>query len=328
MMEKVSWGIIGCGNVTEAKSGPAFNKVEKSCLTAVMRRNQDLAREYAERHHVPKYYSVADDLINDPDVNAVYIATPPDSHAELAIKALQAGKPVYVEKPMALNYADCLRMIEASESARVPLFVAYYRRALPGFLKVKELIDAGAIGKIRTVNLQLYKSLTEEEKSANKPWRVSPLIAGGGHFVDLASHQLDYFDSLFGPVTEVVSLAKNQAGAYAAEDIVSASFLFENNVILTGSWCFSVPENLRRDTVEIIGEGGSIRFSTFDFLPIELETRYGMETFDFPKPLHVQQNLIQLIVNELLGEGKSPSTGLSAARTTRVIDQILEKYYR
>ncbi|NCB07478.1 MAG: Gfo/Idh/MocA family oxidoreductase, partial [Bacteroidia bacterium] len=99
-MESVRWGIIGVGNVTEVKSGPAFYKTEHSKLVAVMRRDAEKAADYARRHGVEKWYSNATDLINDPEVDAVYIATPPDSHARYAMEAMRAGKPVYVEKPM------------------------------------------------------------------------------------------------------------------------------------------------------------------------------------------------------------------------------------
>ena len=326
-MEQVSWGIIGCGDVTEVKSGPAFNKVPNSRLTAVMRRNGQLAEDYARRHGVPRWYDSAEELINDQEVNAIYIATPPDSHSAYAIEAMKAGKPVYVEKPMAINHSQTLQMIEASEKYNVKLLVAYYRRALPGFLKVKELVDSGRIGAVRTVNIQLYKSLSESELTGNTPWRVIPEIAGGGHFADLASHQLDYLDYLLGPVERVRSVTTNQVGAYPAEDLIGAAFKFNHNVVATGSWCFTVPEFMERDIIEIIGSEGAVRFSCFGFEPVVLVTSEGTETFDFPKPEHVQQNLIDLVVQELTGKGKSPSTGVSAARTNWVMDEVLKEYY-
>ena len=242
----IKWGIIGCGNVTEVKSGPAFNKVKDSCLYAVMRRNFSLAEDYARRHNVPKVYSRATDLINDNEINAVYIATPPGSHAEYAIATIKAGKPVYIEKPMAVNYAECLKINEASEKYKVPVFVAYYRRALPGFLKVKELIEKGAIGDIRFIQIQLFKAPSDYEKAGKLPWRVDPKISGGGHFFDLASHQLDYLDFLFGPVEKVKSIVSNQAGLYKAEDFVTAEFVFRNNIIGTGTWSFSVSPEIGR----------------------------------------------------------------------------------
>jgi predicted dehydrogenase len=324
----VNWGIIGCGNVTEVKSGPAFNKVGGSRLIAVMRRDAVLAEDYARRHNVPKFYSKADDLINDKDINAIYIATPPASHAEYAIASIKAGKPVYIEKPMALNYAECIKINKASEKYQVPAFVAYYRRSLPGYLKVKELIENGSIGEVYFVQVQLFKAPTEEEKTGKLPWRVIPEISGGGHFFDLASHQLDYLDFLFGPVLNINSLVLNQAGLYKAEDFVTANFAFGNNIIGTGTWCFSVlPEN-ERDTIEIFGEKGSIRFSTYNFDPIVLTTSSGPQEFINERPEHVQYNLIEEIVQFLNGEGKVPSTGITGARTSKVMDEIVKDFYR
>ena len=327
-MQKVKWGIIGCGAVTEEKSGPAFNLVPNSELVAVMRRDVAKAADYAKRHKIAKWYGVAEDLINDPDVNAVYVATPPESHARYAIEALKAKKPVYVEKPMALNYKECLEMNKASKAYHTPLFVAYYRRALPGFLKVKELIDGGEIGKVRVVNVKQFKSLSTDEINGNLPWRVDPKIAGGGHFFDLASHLLDYFDYLFGPVQTVKPIALNQSKYYPAEDVVSSVFLFPNNVVVNGCWCFNVPDFYRGDSIEIIGEKGVIKFACFDFIPIELITKAGTQKFDYPKPAHVQQNMVEQVVNAILGNGKAHSTGETAARTSKVLDEAVAEYYK
>ena len=227
-MHDINWGIIGCGNVTELKSGPAFNKVEHSHLVAVMRRNADLAKDYALRHNVPKYYSDADLLINDADINAVYVATPPDTHASYAIAAMKAGKAVYVEKPMARTYAECQEMIRVSEETGMPLFVAYYRRSLPAFLKVKSLIEDGVIGKPLSVNIRLLKSASNnDQKEELQSWHVNPNIAGGGYFYDLASHQLDYLDFILGPIKDAKGIAQNLGGLYQAEDMVSAVFTFQ-----------------------------------------------------------------------------------------------------
>ena len=134
-MRTVRLGIIGCGNVTEVKSGPGFQKAKDSSLVAVMRRTGELAQDYAGRHDVPRWYADAEALIGDPEVDAIYIATPPSSHKEYVILAARAGKPIYVEKPMARTHAECQAMIAICREAGVPLYVAYYRRALPRFLK-------------------------------------------------------------------------------------------------------------------------------------------------------------------------------------------------
>ncbi|WP_462409581.1 Gfo/Idh/MocA family protein [Neobacillus sp. Marseille-QA0830] len=327
LFEKVRWGIIGCGDVTEVKSGPAFQKVENSELVAVMRRTGSLAKDYAIRHNVPKWYDDADELINDPDVDIVYIATPPGSHKEYTLKAARAGKPVYVEKPMARNYKECEEMVNACREAGVPLYVAYYRRAQPKFLKIKQLLEHKAIGEVRFVTLTQYQKASENVKDPkNLPWRVQPDLAGGGLFFDLASHTLDMFDFLLGPIQSVQGTASNQAGHYTAEDIVTGNFLFESGVHGTGNWCFSAFENV--DINEIIGSEGKITFSTFGNDPVILTTNHGKEEWSFVPPQHVHQPLVETIVAELTGEGNAcPSNGVTGARTNWVMDEMVKHYY-
>lgn len=324
----INWGIIGCGDVTELKSGPAFNKVKGSGLVAVMRRNASLAEDYARRHKVPKFYTSAAELINDKDINAIYIATPPSSHAEYALAGIRAGKAVYIEKPMATNYADCVKINKAAEKHKVPVFVAYYRRYLPGYLKVKELVEDGSIGKVLFVQIQLFKTPSEEEKSGKLPWRVDPKISGGGHFFDLASHQLDYLDYLFGPVEKTKSVALNQAGLYKAEDFVTSIFTFGNGITGTGTWCFNVSAENEKDSIEITGDKGSIRFSTFRFDPIVLTNGSGRHEFINERPEHVHYNQIEKIVQFLNGSGSAPFSGITGARTSKVLEEIVENYYK
>ncbi len=323
----IYWGIIGCGNVTEVKSGPAFNKVPDSALVAVMRRNAEQAEDYARRHNVPRFYSDATELINDKQVNAVYIATPPGSHAKYAIEAIKAGKPVYIEKPMAASYKECVEINNTAEKYKVPVFVAYYRRVLPGFLLVKELIESGSIGNVKLIQIQLFKAASEAEIKGELSWRVDPAIAGGGHFFDLASHQLDYLDYLFGPIRQIKSIALNQSGFYKAEDFVTSALVFDKNIVGTGTWCFNLSAESNRDIIEITGDKGTISFSTFSFDPVILVNSSGRKEYINERPEHVQYNLIEKIVNALNGKGESPSTGVSAARTSFVLDEVVKEYY-
>ncbi|OCA83168.1 oxidoreductase [Bacillus sp. FJAT-27225] len=325
--KKVRWGIIGCGNVTEVKSGPAFQKSMNSELVAVMRRNGELAKDYARRHNVPKWYDNAELLINDPEVDAVYIATPPGSHKEYTLKAAQAGKPIYVEKPMALNFAECEEMITACKAAGVPLYVAYYRRAQPRFLKIKELLDMNAIGDVRFVSTTQHQMASEDVKDpANLPWRVQPELSGGGLFYDLGSHTLDLLDFLLGPIKEVKGFASNQAGCYQAEDIVTGTYRFESGAHGIGSWCFSAFEN--KGVNEIIGSKGKITFSTFGNDPVVLETAAGSEQWSFEPPRHVHQPLVETVVAELTGSsGVCPSTGETGSRASWVMDELTKSFY-
>ena len=321
-MNTVRWGIIGCGDVTEVKSGPALQKARNSELVAVMRRSGVLAEDYAQRHGAPKWYDDARALIDDSDVNAIYIATPPSSHKMYTVQAASAGKPVYVEKPMALNFAQCREMISACKTAGVSLYVAYYRRALQRFLKIKELVDSGVIGKVRFVNITFYQAARPHyADKENLPWRVLPEIAGGGLFVDLAAHQLDFLDYVLGPIAQAQGFAGNQAGEYPAEDMVSGSFLFESGVQGAGNWCFNAFEEV--DRTEIVGDEGRISYSTFDAEPVLLTTAEGSSEFRFDYPQHIQQPLIQTVVDDLLGLGQCPSTGESGARTSWVMEQML-----
>lgn len=321
----IRWGIVGCGNVTEVKSGPALQKAPGSSLVAVMRRNGALAEDYARRHGVPRWYDDAQRLVDDPGVDAVYVATPPSTHLEFALMAMRAGKPVYVEKPMALDAAECDAMLRESELRGVPLFVAYYRRALPRFLQVKALLDAGAVGIPQRVDVRFRRELQPAYAgAASIPWRVQPDVAGGGLFVDLGSHTLDLLDFLFGPLRDVAGEAFNRAGAYPAEDTVAMAFAFDNGMCGSGDWSFCADHRL--DEVVVDGDRGRLVFPTFDGAPIVVENDAGRAEHVIDNPVHIQQPLVETVVAQLLGRGASPSTGTSAARTTRVIDRVLAGY--
>lgn len=325
-MKIIKWGFVGCGEVTEKKSGPAFSQIEGSQVAAVMSRKRDKARSYAERHGIKKWYTDAQELIDDPEVNAVYIATPPSSHATYAIMAMHAHKPVYVEKPLAASYDDCLRVNRTSERTGVPCFVAYYRRYLPYFAKVREIIDGGTIGKVMNVQIRFAVPPRELDYTRdNLPWRVQPDIAGGGYFYDLASHQLDMLQYMFGVITEAHGVCANRGGLYTAEDSVSACFRFENGLPGSGSWCFVAHDSAREDRITVIGDKGQVSFSVFDYDPIILITNEGRESITVPNPEHVQYPLIKNVVEHLQGLGVCTCTAVSATPVNWVMDIILGK---
>lgn len=322
--DTVKWGVIGAGDVCEVKSAPAMYKIEHSKITAVMRRNGEKAADFAKRHNISKWYTDADQLINDPEVNTVYIATPPSSHNELAEKVAKAGKPAYVEKPMARTYAECQSMVETFKKHDQPLYIAYYRRALPNFLKVKELIESGVIGDVRMVNIEMIKPVKPNVIThLENNWRVDPEVAGGGYFYDLASHQLDYLDFLLGPVSDAKGYSLNQTGNYAADDMTVASFSFPNKVVGTGVWCYTAGQTVSKEQTTIIGSKGHIVYGTFENSIVSWETDSGeKESIDFKMPQHIQEPLIRQVVDDLLGKGKCVSTGVSAARTNQVLEMI------
>lgn len=327
-MKLLKWGFIGCGEVTEKKSGPAFNEVEGSEVIAVMSRSEKKARSYAERHHISKWYTDAQELIDDPDVNAIYIATPPSSHATFAIMAMRAGKPVYVEKPLAANYDDCARINRISEQTGVPCFVAYYRRYLPYFRKVKEIIRQGGIGDIMNVQIRFSCPPRDLDYSSggSLPWRLQPDIAGGGYFYDLAPHQLDLLQDLFGVITEAEGMCANRAGLYSAEDSVSACFRFESGLPGSGSWCFVGHKSAKEDRIEVIGDKGMLCFSVYNYDPIQLVTSEGTTSITVPNPPYVQLPIIKAVIEDLQGFGACSCTSVSATPVNWVLDRILGKF--
>jgi 1,5-anhydro-D-fructose reductase (1,5-anhydro-D-mannitol-forming) len=321
----VRWGIIGCGDVTEVKSGPGFQLAEGSALTAVMRRSGEKAQDYARRHQVPCWYDRADAVIHHPEVDAVYIATPPGTHLDYALQVCAAGKPAYVEKPMARSHAECRRMIAAFEAAKLPLFVAFYRRALPRFLMAKELVENGRLGQITGVSYRFASASHRRAESGGLPWRLDAEESGGGLFLDLGCHTLDILDFILGPLEEVSGDAANLAGPYTVEDSVAMRFRTPSGALGIAAWNFV--SGVSEDIIEITGTQGRLSLSTFGNEPLQLQTSEGHTTFDLPNPRHIQHPLIQTIVDALAGKGECPSTGVSGARTARVMDTVLERFY-
>jgi predicted dehydrogenase len=321
-MEKINWGIIGCGDVTEVKSGPAFSKVANSSLVSVMRRNADKARDYAERHLVSKWYNDASLLINDPEVNAIYIATPPLQHEMYALQAIAAGKPVYVEKPFTLNAASARKINEAALMKGVKLSVAHYRRAQPVFLKVKELLDSGAIGEVRFVDLKMLQSpVTSLIADTETNWRIDPKISGGGLFHDLAPHQLDLMLYYFGDYIEAKGFAVNQDLQNEADDLVTGQILFHNKILFNGIWCFTVAKAEEKDLCVITGSKGTISFPVFGH-QITVSIGDVQEEFIFQPLPHVQQPMIARVVDYFLGKGENPCSAATAVKSMELMDRF------
>lgn len=319
--KNLRWGIIGCGNVTEIKSGPAYQNTAGFTIEAVMRRDAEKAADYAKRHGIAKFYTDADALINDPDIDAVYIATPPDTHKYYGLKVAEAGKPCCIEKPLAPNYKDCIDIAEAFDAKNIPVFVAYYRRTLPRFKQIKDWIDSKTIGDIRHIRWHLSKSTTDQDRSGEYNWRTDINIATGGYFDDLASHGLDLFIHYFGNIKKASGISLNQQGLYTSQDAIVANWIHESGITGSGSWNFGSFE--REDIVEIYGSKGKITFSMFENIPLTLKTVKGEFKYEIPHPENIQLHHVEQMRDHLLGKLKHPSNGFTAAHTSWVMDQII-----
>lgn len=323
----IKWGIIGCGDVTEKKSGPAFNKVPNSKLVAVMRRDAEKAADYAQRHAVGKWYSHADELMSDPEINSVYIATPPVYHKDYAVAALKRGLNVYVEKPVTLNKAEAEEIAAALKQSTAKLTVAHYRRAVPMFLFVKDLLDKKAIGDVRTVQIRMWqKRKPNLIAKTEENWRVNPELSGGGYFHDLAPHQLDLMLYFFGIPEKLHGFSLNQSKNTAADDHVAGIALFPNNVVLNGSWSFNVDENEEVDECMIIGSEGSISFPFFGKTVVwHNEDEDEVQVVDFEHPEHIQQPMIERMVNFFQGKAENLCTIGDAIVVMKMMDAFTGK---
>ncbi|HET7668683.1 MAG TPA: Gfo/Idh/MocA family oxidoreductase [Mycobacterium sp.] len=316
-MTVMRWGIIGVGDVTEVKSGPAFQQVPGSELVAVMRRSADLAHDYARRHGVPRWHTDADEILGADDIDAVYIATHPNTHADYTRRAAVAGKAVFVEKPMAINADECRSMVDACEAAGVPLWVAYYRRALPRFEHVRRLVADGAIGEVRAVNS------VRSQPPRPLSWQIVPGLSGGGWFFDAACHTLDWLDHLFGSLRDVRGRAVSHGGG--VEDTVAISYTTGDDIVGSGTWCFDADVN--SDSTTIIGTKGAVSVSISAPEDVHLVRGNSHERIALADPPHVHAPLLKTIVDEWNGTGRCMSTGVTATRTAVVMDTVLADAY-
>lgn len=323
MSEKfpIRWGIIGCGDVTELKSGPAYQKTADFVLNGVTRRNYELAQDYAQRHKVEHVYKTAEELVNDTAIDAVYIATPPDSHHHYALMVAAAGKPCCIEKPLSPSYQESEEIVRAFDEAGLPLFVAYYRRTLPRFLKVKSLLDEKGIGDVRYVHWDLTSPPSAVDLSGEYNWRTDKAIARGGYFDDLASHGLDLLAYLLGDFDTVSGAALNQQGLYSAYDSISASWQHKSGISGTGLWNFASYKSV--DDVCLVGTEGEIHFPVFHDEPVVLINKSGTQRFNIEHPKHVQSGHVQAMRDSLFDQYAHPSTGKTALHTSWVMEQIL-----
>lgn len=319
----VRWGILGCGDVTEVKSGPAYQQVPGFELAAVMARTPNKAKDYAKRHSVERYFTDPDALINDPDIDAIYIATPPDSHMQYALDVAKAGKICSIEKPLALNYGQCMQVTSAFEQVNIPIFVAYYRRNLPVFNKIKNWIDNGELGQIRHIDWQYSRPASAIDASGTPNWRTEFSIAPGGYFDDIACHGLDILNFVCGNVKTVTGQAVNQQGLYSAYDAISASLLFESGATGTGAWNFA--SYGRQDRVTILGDKGRLQFGIFSEGDGKLETRDRQHTFSMSKPTPIQKDYVQAMADQLFDNKPHPSNAKTASHTSWIMDEILKQ---
>lgn len=319
--QKLRWAVIGCGDVVEHKSGPSIQLAKGSEIVAVMRRNRAKAEEYALKHNIPIATDNAEKILKNPDIDIVYIATPPNSHHDYALAAADAGKHVLVEKPMALNAQQGQAMIEACKKAGVELFVAYYRRFYPQVEKMRELIQQGRIGKPVQAFIDIASGAPQDTG-----WREKPEISSGGFFVDIGSHRLDAMVSLLGDVEEVKGVATSFDENKQVEQTVSISLKFKSGAQCSVTGDFY--SGRTADRFSIYGTAGCISTDVLDSSKFTLQTENDTEQFTFEKLPAPHLGLIRHIESVLAGKCENQSSGIDGLITERILDQAVRSYYR
>jgi predicted dehydrogenase len=223
---------------------------------------------------------------------------------------------------MSLNAGQSREMQKVFADAGLHLFVSYYRRSLPRFQQVRQWLGEGRIGEVRHLTWTLTKAPSPTDLGGTDNWRTDPAIAGGGYFADLASHGFDLFQYLLGDIVEVAGFTAHQAGLYAVEDAVSASWRFASGALGMGCWNFVADR--REDRVELIGSKGRISFSVFDEHPVQLEADETL-SLHIENHEHIQWHHVLGMNAHIRGEVQHPAVAEQAVKTDWVMDQILKR---
>ena len=317
MTEKLKWGIIGAGNVVEFKSGPSLQQAEDSQVIAMFSRTYSKAKNLAEKMNIPRVYNTKEEFFSDPEIEAVYISTPPDSHYNYAIEAIEAGKHVLVEKPMATSVTECEGMTIKAAEKNVVLMTAYYRRFWPSYCKIKSIIDSGEIGNIIYLSLNFFYN-GYPGSGTPVPWRLEKEISGGGLFVDVGSHRLDMANFLVGNFKKVIAIATRYHSELKVEDTVGLLAETETNAHVHGYFSFNLP--VTYDSMQIVGTRGRIIMDVFDSNNIELQKddKRIIYTIKRTGPTHL--GLVNHFIKVVKKQQKPMIDGLTGTHINRIIE--------
>lgn len=318
MGEMLNWGVVGCGDVVFKKSGPSILQADRSRIAAVMRRDADKARSFAEAHNIPLCTDDADEVIGHPEVDVVYVATPPSSHKPYVLAAAAAGKHVLVEKPMGMSAEEDREMVAACEQAGVELFVAYYRRFHPHVIKMKEIIDAGRIGRPVMAQIDFAQPPTT---NYDFKWRVEPEVSGGGLFVDVVTHRIDLMVYLLGEPLEANGTASTFDAASRVEDAAVLTIRFAGAALCSAMGDFASGRSA--DRFIITGTQGTICSERLDGHAFTLTAGDHCEAFNFSPLAAPHLGLIRHIERVLAGEEPNASSGRHGMATDWILDRGL-----
>lgn len=312
----IRWGIIGCGNVAETKSGPPLYRAPGSELVAVMRRDGAKARDFAERHGARRWYTDAAALVADPDINAVYIASPHDRHLEHATLAAQAGKMILCEKPMGTSVEQARAIVQVCQANHVPLTVAYYRRFWPITRAVKRLLAEGAIGRLVSVRVQLADYFAGDPA---RPWLTSPAASGGGALANAGSHWVDLVRFYLGEIAQVMAMQSSKVSGFETEDTVALLMRTNDDVLVT--FLVTLQSPVSTNEIDFLGTEGRILCSPYSeghWLVYRRNRNPDLIQFPNSGPAHTE--LVAELIPRLQAGQPSPVPGEEAVAVWQIMD--------
>jgi predicted dehydrogenase len=320
-MADVRWGLIGCGDIARKRVAPALRDGEGGRLVSVSRARAELAEEFAKAFGVDRWYADWREQVRDPGIDAVYVATPVDQHAGQTIAAAEAGKHVLCEKPMALQAADCDRMIAACKANNVRLGVAYYRRFYPVVKRIKEMLEWEELGRIVLAQVNAFESFNPKPWEP-RAWLVDPAHAGGGPMMDFGSHRIEVFLNLLGPVSDVTGFLDRVRFERKVEDTAIAVFRFESGA--RGQVTVTHAAAEPRDTLDIYGTTGSIHVESLNRGDLRVVGAFGDRIETHPPHANLHQPLIEDFTMALRKMREPGVTG----QTGREVQRLLDRIYR
>lgn len=320
-MNKVRWGLIGCGDIAQKRVAPALRDLPELDFVAVSRARAELAAAFAQQFGAQKWYADWRALLSDSEIEAVYIATPVHLHAEQTIAAAEAGKHVLCEKPMALNVAECDRMIAACAANGVKLGVAYYRHFYPVVARVKALLAAGAIGQPILANINAFEWNDMQSDNA-RYWFLTKAKSGGGPMMDFGCHRIEVLMNIFGRINRVQAFTDNLLFDREVEDTSAAFFKFDNGVRATLTVTHAAFES--QDTLTIFGSSGSLHISKLNQGDLRIVTADGEQLEAHPPHANIQLPSI-LDLTTAIQEDRAPEVDGAIGRE---VARIEEEIYR
>jgi predicted dehydrogenase len=316
----IRWGLVGAGDIAEKRVAPALSSTRDSKLVAVSRGRAELAEEFARRFGAPRWYATWEEMLRDEEIDAVYVATPVHLHAPITIAAAEAGKHVLCEKPMALDVAECDRMIAAAEASGVKLGIAYYRHFYPLVARIRELLASGAIGAPIVAQINAFEHF-DPAPGHPRAWLLDPERAGGGPMFDFGCHRIEVLLDLLGPLASLESTLTRVRLAREVEDTGSAILRFDAGPLATLTVTHAAAEP--QDTLHIFGSEGSIHVPRLSGAELHL-WHGGTETVELhPAPDNLHQPLVEQFVRAALA-GTAPAVG---GRAGREVNRVLAEMY-